>query len=342
MIFVGDTALPFKNAIKLELPEKLSSQNWLINLEGALVTDPLNYFKDNLVVNSVDAIADLSKRIKCYVALNNNHIFDNNNFNDTKKNLKELGLKSFGAGNNIEEASKPLIIESEKLVILSFGWSVIGCKYAGINSEGVNPLINNYVIEELVKYRKLYKNYSIVCLFHWNYELEQYPMPSQRYLAHKLIDLGCDGIIGLHPHRVQGYEVYNNKPIIYSLGNWLFRQSIYRNGKLNFPEFCNLQLAFEFSKNNKHKCHFFYYNSSENQVSFLRSEHLPSQTLLKESIFTGMKNSEYEKWFAKNRYHKKLLPIYKKSDSKRMELFKNNFNFFRTSFIDFLVKYNLK
>ena len=127
-------------------------------------------------------------------------------------------------------------------------------------------------------------------------------MPAQRYLSHKLIDLGCDGIIGLHPHRVQGYEIYNNKPIIYSIGNWLFRQNIYRNGKLKFPEFCNLQLAFEFSTNNNHKCHFFHYDSLKNEVSFLKSELLPSQTLLKESIFSGMRNSEYEKWFAKNRY----------------------------------------
>ena len=55
-----------------------------------------------------------------------------------------------------------------------------------------------------------------------------------------------------------------------------------------------------------------------------------------------MGNLEYEKWFAKNRYHKKLLPIYKANDSKEIELLKNNFNFLRTSFINFLLKYNLK
>ena len=37
-----------------------------------------------------------------------------------------------------------------------------------------------------------------------------------------LCDLGADCIIGSHPHIPQGYELYNNKPIFYSLGNFYF------------------------------------------------------------------------------------------------------------------------
>ena len=44
--------------------------------------------------------------------------------------------------------------------------------------------------------------------------------------------------------------------IIYSLGNWMFRQNIYWKGKLKFPDFCNFQLAFEFSNKGNHKYHF--------------------------------------------------------------------------------------
>ena len=342
MIFAGDTSLPFKDAIELEIPRNLSNKNWIINLEGALVDESSIYLKDNLVVNSVDAIEQLSSKIKCSIALNNNHIFDNNNFEETKNSLNKIGIRSFGAGSNLNEASKPLVIESEKLIVLGFGWSIIGCKYASEKSEGVNPLINKYVISELQKYKNIYKKYSIICMFHWNYELEQYPMPSQRYLAHNLIDLGCDAVIGLHPHRVQGYEIYNDKPIIYSLGNWMFKQNIYRQGKLKFPDFCNFQLAFEFSNKGDHKCHFFNYDSISNKVSFIKTESLPFNSLLKKSIFSGMGNLEYEKWFVKNRYHKKIIPVYKHSDSEILENIKNYFNFFRTSFINFLVKYNLK
>ena len=106
MIFTGDTSLPgTKDAIELEIPNKLS-EKWIINLEGHFSEKSSIYLKDKLVVNSVGAIEQLSTKLNVPVALNNNHIFDNNNFNETKQNLDKLGLKSFGAGSNNNEASK--------------------------------------------------------------------------------------------------------------------------------------------------------------------------------------------------------------------------------------------
>ena len=40
----------------------------------------------------------------------------------------------------------------------------------------------------------------------------------------QLIEAGVDIIIGHHPHVVQGMEVYQGKPIFYSLGNFVFDQ----------------------------------------------------------------------------------------------------------------------
>jgi poly-gamma-glutamate synthesis protein (capsule biosynthesis protein) len=37
-----------------------------------------------------------------------------------------------------------------------------------------------------------------------------------------MIDSGADGVIGSHPHVLQGFEYYKGKPIAYSLGNFLF------------------------------------------------------------------------------------------------------------------------
>ena len=36
------------------------------------------------------------------------------------------------------------------------------------------------------------------------------------------IDAGSDMIIGSHAHVLQGIEFYNNKPIIYNLGDFIF------------------------------------------------------------------------------------------------------------------------
>tara|TARA_B100000945_G_scaffold321117_1_gene333953 strand:- start:1371 stop:2399 length:1029 start_codon:yes stop_codon:yes gene_type:complete len=342
MIFVGDVSLPFKGAINYNLPEIMLDKNWVINLEGGLVKDASKYVKYNLVVNSVDAIEKISQNHNINIALNNNHILDNGNFKKTETYLKKLDLKYFGAGKNLYEASKPFVNDSEKLVVLGFGWSVIECIYATNKKSGVNPMEFDYVLSEFNKYKTKYSNYNIVCFFHWNYELEKYPMPLHRFMAHKLIDMGCDGIIGLHPHRVQGFELYKNKPIVYSLGNWLFRQKYYRNGKLSFPNFCNLQLAFEFSSDGNHLFHFFDYDSATNQINYIKTENLKKNMLIKKTPFSNLTHLEYDKWFAKNRFQRKIIPIYHSKDSKITINLKNKFNFFRTSFINLLVKYNLK
>jgi poly-gamma-glutamate synthesis protein (capsule biosynthesis protein) len=47
-----------------------------------------------------------------------------------------------------------------------------------------------------------------------------------------LIDAGADLVIGAHPHVLQGIEYYQGKPIIYSLGNFIFGSSIPRTALL--------------------------------------------------------------------------------------------------------------
>ncbi len=42
-------------------------------------------------------------------------------------------------------------------------------------------------------------------------------------LVRKFIDEGADAIIGDGPHEIQGIEIYNGKPIFYSLGNFFYQ-----------------------------------------------------------------------------------------------------------------------
>jgi Bacterial capsule synthesis protein PGA_cap len=57
---------------------------------------------------------------------------------------------------------------------------------------------------------------------HWGVETKRSPEPFQQEWARKMIDSGADGVIGSHPHVLQGFEYYKGKPIAYSLGNFLF------------------------------------------------------------------------------------------------------------------------
>ena len=64
-----------------------------------------------------------------------------------------------------------------------------------------------------------------IIFVHWGNEFIEYPYNDQIQFAHFLIDSGADLVAGMHPHVLQGMEVYNNKHIFYSLGNCLFRMA---------------------------------------------------------------------------------------------------------------------
>jgi poly-gamma-glutamate synthesis protein (capsule biosynthesis protein) len=64
----------------------------------------------------------------------------------------------------------------------------------------------------------------VVASLHWGQEYQSEANYRQQKLAHKLIDSGADLIIGHHPHVIQPLEIYQGRPIIYSLGNFVFDQ----------------------------------------------------------------------------------------------------------------------
>ena len=59
---------------------------------------------------------------------------------------------------------------------------------------------------------------------HRGAEYHQNPNQAQIKLAHALVDAGADIIVGNHSHIPSKFEIYQGKPIFYSLGNLLFDQ----------------------------------------------------------------------------------------------------------------------
>lgn len=54
------------------------------------------------------------------------------------------------------------------------------------------------------------------------------PAEFLKTFAHQCIDAGADAIIGHGPHELRGIEIYQNKPIFYSLGNFIFETDTVR------------------------------------------------------------------------------------------------------------------
>lgn len=158
--------------------------------------------------------------------LANNHIYDygEDALASTLQKASESNLLTIGAGLNKEDAYKPLI---KKINGLKIGF-INACEAQFGVLDGTFPKqesgyawINHQLIDETVKATKKIVDKLIVCA---HAGLEDYSVPlfewKERYRW--LCDIGADCIIGSHPHIPQGYEIYDMKPIFYSLGNFYF------------------------------------------------------------------------------------------------------------------------
>jgi hypothetical protein len=71
----------------------------------------------------------------------------------------------------------------------------------------------------------------VIPFMHWGWEKSTQPDDRQRSLARRLIDEGASLVVGSHPHVTQGAEIYRGKPIVYSLGNFVFDGFDYENAR---------------------------------------------------------------------------------------------------------------
>ncbi len=166
--------------------------------------------------------ADYFKELKIdIVSLANNHILDygKQGLTDTMRFLREWDVSYSGAGENLKMARKPAVLNKNgtDVLFLSYCERPPSDFYATERSSGTAPLNLKYIQEDVRKYKK--ENNIVLISLHWGIEHEDFPKKYQMAIAHSIIDAGADGIIGHHPHVPQGIEIYNGKPVIYSLGN---------------------------------------------------------------------------------------------------------------------------
>lgn len=330
MIFVGDIALPHKGAITYKnFPPEFYQKQWFGNLEGPIVNQDDNAI--SAVYNHQEAIDELRQTFDFKgFGLANNHIFDTGSYQDTLNYLKSHNFLFTGMGSSLNEANQEVIIEisGKKIVIVNFGWEVIQCEITTGDYLGVNPLRKSHVLTTVKNLLDKYPGAVIIPFMHWSYELEAEPQPFERQLAQKLIDMGVAGVIGCHPHRIGGIEFYKGKPLIFSLGNWLFKQHHFFQGKLKFPDFCNMQLAFEWDfEKGEMLFHFFEFNKTSSELVYVKTEDYKTDCGLidKYTPFRGLTDAEYKKWYKQNHYHKnKGLPVFYWEDSQATISLKRN------------------
>lgn len=166
------------------------------------------------------------------VSLANNHSLDfgTEALQDTFATLDDAGILYAGAGDSKERAEELQIIEvngkkfgflAATRVIPVSAWNV---EY---RQPGLFTTYDDTRLIECIEEAK--ENCDFLTVYvHWGIEREAYPQDYQTGIAKHCFEAGADVVIGAHPHVLQGIEFMDGKPVFYSLGNYIFAQTIAR------------------------------------------------------------------------------------------------------------------
>ena len=204
----------------------------LINLECPLITNESPIEKDGPILDAqIDTVNGLKAIGVDAVNLANNHILDHGNegVKSTIESCKKYEIDFFGAAKNLEEAQKPLIkiIGGKRFCFM--GVAEHEFSIAKDDNWGANPLDPIKIVRTLKMYRSSF-DYLIV-LVHGGKEYYRNPTPKQQDFCRFLVEEGADAVICQHSHCAGTYEHYNDKPIVYGQGNFIF-ENLGRNTKM--------------------------------------------------------------------------------------------------------------
>lgn len=207
------------NVIDLECP--LTRHN-----EGITKTGPL--------IKSAPETVSILKWLNCkLVATANNHFKDygNEGMQETFEVLSNNSIEWVGSGRNLSEAARTKIIQINEfnIAIINMAeneWSTTtGDQYGchSLDAIDASKHINNAMIDA---------DY-VIMVIHGGHEHYNLPSPRMKKLYRFFVDMGADAVIGHHTHIFSGYEIYEGKPIFYSLGNFCFDWKGFQNSPWN-------------------------------------------------------------------------------------------------------------
>lgn len=198
-------------------------ENTIINQEASTYDKPEKSIYLNTDISSLETLKKMNFSL---VNLANNHTMDYGEeaLTETLAALEKVGLRSVGAGKDLEDATKIDYQEKNGLTIATLGFSDV--LPAGTSALGHRGGVAAATPDNMVPAIKEAKeNADLVTVqIHWGQEYDNEPHPRQEKLARAMVDAGADIILGHHAHVLQHVEKYKDAVIFYGLGNFIFDQ----------------------------------------------------------------------------------------------------------------------
>lgn len=134
--------------------------------------------------------------------------------------LNRRGIRTVGAGANLEEAEKPLTLTAggEKIAIFNFCEHEFGTAQENMPGSAPQlPLRNFRAVAEAARSAD-----RVVAALHGGHEYNPFPSPRIQELCRAFADAGASFVFNCHAHCPEGVEYRNGTPIVYCPGNFYF------------------------------------------------------------------------------------------------------------------------
>ena len=297
LVFTGDIGFDRYMNEKWNDPELISesildflhsASHVIANVEGALIKVAPGYdptgrgiFCHPMDPEAVQVLNKMGADIWNYA---NNHTMDmaEEGMKNSLAAARENGAQVIGSGMNIKEASKPLYLENAGGIgIFAVGAQPI-CVPATDTTAGCMPWNDMQLIRETKESIKKTCRWCIV-VAHGGEEFQNLPAPYVRQRYIDFLEMGADIVVSHHPHVVMNYELFSNKAIFYSLGNFIF-DTDYQRVHHNTDRGVLLRLRLDENG----------YSFDTMATRIVRGvEHIEETSL--PAIFTDINSEEYEK-----------------------------------------------
>lgn len=165
-----------------------------------------------------------------HAAMANNHTYDQGRQGllSTYNHLKEAGIEPLGYGNSKSERLEPVIIRKGAIEVALFNSVTLPLEnwYDLDDRPGICQASASTLADAIRTFHAHHPTIKIIAVLHWGAEMQTSPTMQQRIDAQILLQAGADAIVGHHPHVVQPLINIYDKSVFYSLGNFVFDQSL--------------------------------------------------------------------------------------------------------------------
>jgi poly-gamma-glutamate capsule biosynthesis protein CapA/YwtB (metallophosphatase superfamily) len=214
--------------------ERASVDLRIINLETAITSEEtpwpgkeIHYRMHPLNIGCL-SVARISA-----CALANNHVLDwgYSGLSETLRRLDTVGIAHSGAGNNVEEAAAPAILDRQgkpRVLLFSFGsttsgipreWSAAPLR-AGVNLlDNLSEATAARVADQMRHHQR--PGDLLIASMHWGSNWGHDIPSKQIAFAHRLIEEGVAIVHAHSSHHVKAIEVFKSRLILYGCGDFL-------------------------------------------------------------------------------------------------------------------------